>query len=242
MAAQAGKRAQSQERKYEKAIVALLVAASIICCGLIGVRMWRTGTVHYGFLVWNLGLAWVPFLAAAAAYAAAFTGRRATYSIIIACALVWLLFFPNAPYILTDFLHLGETEDSAPVWYDMTLLIWFSWTGLMLGVLSLNLMHQIVRRSMGRTVGWSFVLVATALGSIGIYLGRFLRWNSWDVFHNPRSMTYQIIDRARDPLSNNGLFAFSLLFGLLFLFVYLVLHAFGGLTHARLRRAEDARE
>ena len=98
---------------------------------------------------------------------------------------MWLAFFPNAPYILTDFLHLGSMGDIVPGWYDVLLLYWFAWTGLILGIVSLYLMQEIVTRGLGTAAGWVFVVVAAGLGSFGIYLGRFLRWNSWDLVRRP---------------------------------------------------------
>jgi uncharacterized membrane protein len=215
--------------KNEFAIFILLAIASLVCVSLVAARNVYTGNADYRFLIWNLLLAWIPFGAAAAAHAFAGAGRRALYAVIVACALVWLLFFPNAPYILTDFLHLGTITDSAPKWFDVLLIMWFAWTGLLLGVVSLNLMQQLVRRILGRIVAWVFVVLAAVAGSIGIYIGRFLGWNSWDLFRKPGSLTAQLFDRAGDP-SGLQLIGFCLLFALLFLFVYLTLYLFGMLS------------
>jgi len=79
-------------------------------------------TVHYWFLIWNLALAWVPFVFAGVAYTLASARRAVLYALIVIAALVWLVFFPNAPYILTDFLHLGSMGDIVPGWYDVLML------------------------------------------------------------------------------------------------------------------------
>lgn len=101
-------------------------------------------------------------------------------------AILWLIFFPNAPYILTDLQHLGQASTNAslwssanvPLWYDVILLVWFSWTGMLLGIVSLNLMQEIIRREFGRWFGWLFVFSVAGLSSAGIYVGRFIRLNS----------------------------------------------------------------
>ncbi len=119
---------------------------------------------------------------AAVAYRIATRRSALARLMVVPTAIVWLLFFPNAPYLVTDFVHLGQFHDNVPGWYDVMLIAWYAWTGLMLGVVSLRLMQEIVTRAAGSTAGWVLVAVVTALGSIGTYLGRFLRWNSWNVF------------------------------------------------------------
>jgi uncharacterized membrane protein len=216
--------------RFAYAIVGLLVAASLVCVGLIVARSWYSRTYHYWFLLWNLALAWVPFVFAALAYSLASTRRAVRYVFIAAAALVWLVFFPNAPYILTDFLHLGSMGDIVPGWYDVLMLFWFAWTGLLLGVVSLYLMQEIVTRGLGVVAGWLFVVVAAGLGSIGIYLGRFLRWNSWDLVRRPGPLADELLGRVTDPGSQPRLLGFTMLFALLFLFVYTGVYIFAKLA------------
>ncbi len=216
--------------RFAYAIVALLVGATLVCVGLIVARFWYSHTYHYWFLLWNLLLAWVPFVFAAIAYRLASARRAVLYVLIVAAAIVWLAFFPNAPYILTDFLHLGSMGDNVPGWYDVLMLYWFAWTGLMLGVVSLYLMHDIVTRGFGVAAGWVFVVVAAGLGSFGIYLGRFLRWNSWDLVRRPGPLADELLGRVTDPASQPRLLGFTLLFALLFLFIYVAVYIFAKLT------------
>jgi uncharacterized membrane protein len=115
------------------------------------------------------------------------------------------------------------------------MLIWFAFTGLLLGMVSLFLMQEIVRREFGRWVGWGFVAMVAALSSAGIYVGRFLRWNSWDIFNNPRGMAIYTIQSVQDPsLQSIG---FVGLFGAFFLFLYITLYTFG---HLLLERPVDS--
>lgn len=216
--------------KYRLAIFGLLAAASIICVGLVRFRASVTGTMHYTFLVWNLFLAWIPFVSAYVSYTTAIR-RRWLYLVVPASALVWLLFLPNAPYMLTDLQHLSNSAGDVPVWYDVILLIWFVFTGLFLGMVSLFLMQEIVRREFGRWFGWGFVLAVAGLSSIGVYMGRFLRWNSWDILGNFNGMAQFTLYYILHPTTRSLIFAG--LFTSFFLFVYLILYAFGHLLTER---------
>ena len=111
------------------------------------------------------------------------------------------------------------------------LLIWFAFTGLLLGMVSLFLMQEIIRREFGRWVGWGFVACVAILSSAGVYVGRFLRWNSWDIFSTPAGMAQYAIQSAQDPsLQSIG---FTSLFAAFFLFLYITLYTFGHLLLER---------
>ena len=97
---------------------------------------------------------------------------------------VWLLFLPNAPYIVTDFVHL-RPRPSIPYWYDIALLSFSAATGLLLGYASVADVQRFVARRFGELQAWACSALALLLCGAGIYLGRFLRWNSWDVLFNP---------------------------------------------------------
>jgi uncharacterized membrane protein len=215
--------------RFAYAIIGLLGAASVVCAGMLVGRFWYSHTYHYWFLLWNLVLAWVPFGFAGVAYTLAPARRASLWVLVVLSALVWLAFFPNAPYILTDFLHLGSMGDIVPGWYDVLMLYWFAWTGLMLGIVSLYLMHEIVSH-LGAVAGWGFVVAAAVAGSLGIYLGRFLRWNSWDLVRRPGPLADELLGRFTDPHSQPQLLGFTLLFALLFLFIYVAFFIFAKLT------------
>ncbi len=219
-----------EQHKNKFAIFVLLAAASAISILLAAIRMSRSDSLHYSFLLWNLMLAWIPFIFAALAYTLAHARKRILYLLILASAGAWLVFFPNAPYILTDFQHLSQVTDGIPVWYDVILLIWFAWTGLLLGMVSLYLMQEIVARMLGSVSSWLFVIIVTGLSSFGIYVGRFLRWNSWDAWNRPIPLAHDIWEEIRHPLANKEVFGFTIMFTLLFLFIYLALVVFGNLT------------
>jgi len=202
------------------AVFALLGAGSAMCIAMVAGRTLYSHTHHFQTLVWNLFLAWIPLLLSALIFRMATRRTHPTRWILVPAALVWLLFFPNAPYIVTDLVHLGQHHDNVPGWFDVMLVAWFAWTGLLLGVVSLRLMQEIVARASGSRVGWLFVVLVTAAGSIGIYVGRFLRWNSWTVFQAPLTLADTGWDRVSQPDAGELMLGFAVLFALLFLFVY----------------------
>jgi len=216
--------------KYRLMIFFLLAGATIFSVAIWRVRSEYSGTVHYAFLVWNLFLAWIPFIIAYFTYTLTLK-RQWVYVVIPIAAFLWMIFFPNAPYILTDFQHLAGEWADLPVWYDVMMLIWFAFTGLLLGMVSLFLMQEIIRREFGRWMGWGFVMLVTGLSSAGIYMGRFLRWNSWDIILNPSDIALYTIQSAQDPSMQS--IGFMGLFAAFFLFLYITLYTFGHLLLER---------
>ncbi len=212
--------------RYKIAIFLLLAFSSLTCVTLVSARVVYSDSQRYTFLVWNLFLAWIPLIMAYIAYALSLK-RVLLYIFVPFFALIWIAFFPNAPYIMTDFQHLANGWSGAPLWFDVILLIWSSWTGLLLGIVSLYLMQEIVRKTFGKLLGWVFVFSVSLLSSIGVYLGRFLRWNSWDILHDPVQILRESWHLLRDL--NKSAVGFTALFTLFFLFVYLTLYAFGHL-------------
>jgi uncharacterized membrane protein len=178
------------------AVVASLGLLSGLAVAMVIARIVYTGETTYANLIWNLTLAWIPLLLALFVYDAA--RRGATRLVLWSGGVAWLLFFPNAPYLMTDFQYLRDWQ-TAPIWYDVVLLSTGAWTGLMLGFASLYLVHVVVRRWAGPATVWAGVAVVLALTSFGIYLGRFERWNSWDVVSRPGPLLGSIADRLRDP-------------------------------------------
>lgn len=212
------------DHKYKLAVFGLLTAASGLCVALVVARMAYSSTSGYSGLVWNLMLAWIPFALSYMAYILAWW-RLPLYVVVPLFAILWLIFFPNAPYILTDLQHLGQGPGRVPTWYDVIMLIWFSWTGMLMGIVSLNLMQEIIRRRAGRIAGWIFALAVALLSSVGIYVGRFIRLNSWDILSNPGGAATNVFDWLADPsLRSVG---FVSLYTGFFIFVYVTIHAFG---------------
>jgi len=209
--------------RYSLAVFVLLNLACAICVMLVVARVAYSDSDRHTGLLWNLFLAWIPFMLAYFAHMVSW--RRATlYLIIPVIAFLWLIFYPNAPYMLTDLQDLSRRASDAPLWYDVIIVVWCSWTGMLLGVISLYLMQDIIIRTFGRAAGWIFVFVISALSSFGIYVGRFVRLNSWDILQNPAETAQEILGVVIDP--SRRLAAFTLLYTVFFLFVFLLLYSF----------------
>ena len=207
-----------------------LVFASVVCLALVFARMAWTGNVNrYGFLIWNLFLAWLPLVFALLADDE-HRGEPRTNWRFRSLAVAWLLFFPNAPYICTDLFHL-TSRFSGHFWVELVIILSCAFTGLVLGFVSLYLMHGIVMRAFGRAVSWLFVAAIAALSGFGIYLGRFLRFNSWDVLFKPVALFHGIGRWAATPLSDPGSLALPVLFATFLFISYLMLYALTHLQH-----------
>jgi uncharacterized membrane protein len=215
------------------AILASLVGLSALVFAMVAVRVVYTGTDYYTNLVWNLFLAWIPFGLAVYAYDGDRKGIGRLQ--LWAAGGLWLLFFPNALYIVTDFKWLGESV-GAPIWYDIPLVSSAAWAGLLLGFTSLYLMQRVVGRAFGAVQAWAFALATLALGAFGVYLGRFERWNSWDVFTRPRLIVQDLLPHVAHPQDHPRALAVMVLFTAFLAMSYLVFYAFAEPEAEPLRR------
>jgi uncharacterized membrane protein len=204
-----------------------LFAGSLFCIALVAVRNHYTGDADFRYLIWNLFLAWIPFALAVFVYDR--WRRRGAGFTLFCLGALWLLFFPNAPYIATDFVHL-ERGSPAPFWFDAVTIAAFAWMGVLLGFASLYLMQTVVRQWRSELAGWIFAVVAIGLGSLGIYLGRFLRLNSWDALEHPSVLPRILHTVARDPFAYQEAIAVTLLFTFALMFAYFLLYTFAALS------------
>jgi uncharacterized membrane protein len=222
--------------RYSISVFVLLNVACAVCIGLVVARVAYSDSGRHLSLIWNLFLAWIPFMLAYFAHAVSW--RRATlYLVIPFIAFLWLIFFPNAPYMLTDLQDLARRASGAPLWYDVIVIVWCSWTGMLLGLISLYLMQDIIVRNFGRTPGWVFVFAISALSSFGIYIGRFVRLNSWDILQDPAETAQEILGLVIDP--SMRLAAFTFLYTFFFLFVFLLLYSFSQMLQEQSGRTAE---
>lgn len=208
------------------AILGSLAGLSALVVAMVAVRVSYSGNSYYEALVWNLLLAWIPFALAVYVYDGRRRGERGP--LLWAAGALWLLFFPNAPYIVTDFKWLRDWT-GAPIWYDVVLVAAAAWCGLMLGFISLYLMQAVVRRSLGALKAWAFVIGVLAVSSFGIYLGRFQRWNSWDVFTRPGLLAHNVWPHLAHPYDHPKTVAVTVLFTAFLAMTYLVFYSFAEL-------------
>ena len=205
----------------------LLFAFSTLCLVLSVIRVFASATPTFLFLNWNLFLAFIPW--ALSSLLMIYPKLQEKKLAVIMLLGTWLLFFPNAPYILTDLFHLKHVV-SMPMWFDLLLILSFAWVGLLFGFMSLWDIEKILKQYLikSRLKGllryrFSIPLFSSVLlfiGSFGIYLGRYLRWNSWDIIAEPFALIYDIGDRFVNPFEHPRTWGVTLLMGLFLNLVY----------------------
>ncbi len=213
--------------------VVLLFVFSCFCIGILLVRIIVADQIRYIFLAWNLFLAWVPLLITLFLNERLKTGSKNRYCFGLGL-LVWLLFLPNSPYIITDLLHLkGNTH--VPIWFDSILVFSFALAGLLCGLFSLYLAHLIIDRLFNEFVGWLSIVGCVGLTGFGVYLGRVERWNSWDLFTNPVWLLMDSLQQISNPMAIKMTIGFTCLL----LFFYLL---FLSLIHLKIDASPEKRQ
>ena len=202
-------------------LLLILLLSSALSVALLVARMIYAGKFTYLFLVWNLWLAWIPLGCALLVWTLRRTGMRGKMLLGVAW-LTWLVFFPNAPYIITDLMHLRHFPP-VPIWYDVVLVFSFAWNGLIVGFVSLWIMQHVAHAWFGRWAGWSLVGVTLVAASFGVYVGRFLRWNSWDILLNPDQLLRDLAPSLLDPLAHPRTLAVTALFAVFLMMAYLTM-------------------
>ncbi|MBO9658928.1 MAG: DUF1361 domain-containing protein [Chitinophagaceae bacterium] len=174
-----------------------LLISSIFSCLLLAARVITTGYNTYLFLIWNLFLAVIPYLVSEwlSTRVRIMENRFSLLLVLIG----WLVFIPNAFYIITDLFHLHEFND-VPAWFDLLLIFSFAWNGLLFGLLSVRRIESILQAVTGRSFSLLFVFFVMWLNAFGIYIGRYLRFNSWDIVSKPFSLFSDLMDIILDPL------------------------------------------
>lgn len=202
-----------QERQRKRFYEALLLGImSVLCFGLSIFRNLYSDTTGFLFLNWNLFLAFLPWIFSSILIL--YPKTQKIKIILIGLVLSWLLFFPNAPYIFTDLFHL-QLNSAMPIWFDLILILSFAWTGLMFGFMSLWDIEKILTQFIDKKLIPIISTVLLFLGSFGIYLGRYRRWNSWDIIREPFELMYDISDQVLNPfqhLKTWGMTLFMFLF------------------------------
>jgi uncharacterized membrane protein len=195
----------------------LLFLMSLFCFLLSIFRIVYTESKVFLFLNWNLFLAFLPWLfSSSLALKPNLKKNKIMISLLL---LIWLLFFPNAPYILTDLFHL-KSRTSMPIWFDLVLILAFAWTGLMFGYLSLFDIQEYLQNYFPKPLVYFFSFIFIFLGSFGIYLGRFLRWNSWDIIRDPFGLFLDVSNRFLYPADHPKTWGVTFLMTILLSMIY----------------------
>lgn len=212
-----------------------VVIATLFAGLLIVARVILTGSLHYSFLVWNLFLAWVPL--GCAMMAKSWRQEGAGRFRLLPLLAVWLLFLPNAPYIVTDLVHVRGPHDPS-YWCDLVMVLSFAFAGMVAGIASMRLVRTTVAAMAGRTVSHLVILGSAILCGVGIYIGRVLRWNSWDVLTSPHELLPQMAQVLINPWSHRHAAVVSLLFGGMFAIIYIAAEIANGRGRSRDMMAE----
>jgi uncharacterized membrane protein len=164
---------------------------SLIC--LVAAALRRDVAPGYGFLRWNMFLAWIPLVLA---YALTWAPRRRSAPLVVPVLTIgWILFLPNAPYLITDLVHL-HGHATLPNIATLSLL---ALTGLLIGVKSMQIVQRVVEDRFGVAAGWRAVRVIAVLAAVGVYLGRVKRWNSWNLLSHPRGIADTLVRGVSEP-------------------------------------------
>ena len=194
---------------------------------LVFTRVIATGHLTFIFLVWNLFLAYIPYCISS------FMQNNPSWVknkwLFVVGFLAWLFFIPNSFYIITDLFHLGI--NTVPIWFDLALLLSFAWNGLLLGILSVRQIEKMVAREWPRSPEFAFVIPVMFLNAVGIYVGRFLRFNSWDIISNPFALMTETWNMLLHPFHHKSAWAMIFCYSLLMSFIYLTVKRMSKTIH-----------
>jgi uncharacterized membrane protein len=215
-----------QRLKEKQRLHALILfgITTALCVMLVVLRMHFTSHITFVFLIWNIFLAVIPY--SISTLLVLYHDKVKNRWLLMIPLVAWLSFFPNAPYILTDLFHLRQRPD-VPFWYDLALVLFFAWNGLMLGYASVMDIQTIVTRHFSKLAGWGIALSSLILGSYGIYLGRYLRWNTWDIISSPTNLFLDIVNHFTHPFAHQRTFGVTIIFSLFLVLGYLLLLQIG---------------
>jgi uncharacterized membrane protein len=195
----------------------LLVVMSLTCFSLSVFRVYKTNHGLFLFLNWNLFLAFIPWLLTSLVMI--FPRLQKNKWMLLPVLGSWILFFPNAPYILTDLFHL-RVNTKVPIWYDLVLILSFAWTGLLYGLISLFDIERILGAFIHKKIVTIISVFLLFVSGFGIYIGRFLRWNSWDIIQAPGALLNDVADRFLNPASHPRTWAVTILMGVFLNMIY----------------------
>lgn len=203
-----------------------LLLSSFVSVGLLTLRIVVTDSMRLSFLIWNLLLAWMPLVFATWLYERLRTKRTPNWQDGI-LGLLWLGFLPNSFYLISDLIHL-QSSGEVGLLYDTAMIMSFVINGLLLGYISLFVVHKLMKRYISDAWSHFVVQLILVLCAFAIYLGRYLRWNTWDVVVNPAGLVFDVSDRIIRPATHMHTFVITAVFYAVLGSTYAVLYKLAG--------------
>jgi uncharacterized membrane protein len=182
----------------QRRLLTICVVTSMLSLAVIALYRLVAHSSDLDFLLWNLALAWIPFVAALALDDV----RSTPLSLQLPLLAIWFAFFPNAPYLVTDLIHIDPANTTTIGVLGDAALVLVAPAGLALGFSSLVLVERAVRERFGGRTALAVAVLSLAAASVGIYLGRVVRLNSWDLLTRPRVVGSVLHQLVRNPLAH----------------------------------------
>lgn len=187
----------------------ILFLTIIVVALVLGYTAW-VDSAFFLYLIWNIFLAFLPFVISS--FLLWYSNKNNKKNFLLCAGIfIWLILFPNAPYLITDIIHLN-INPSVPLWFDMVLLFSSAYIGVYLGIHSLYHIEQIIQKYFNKSITKTLLLFSIFISSFGVYLGRFPRWNSWDLFIQPKNVLGDIWDVFQNPSDNQDAYTTTLIF------------------------------
>jgi uncharacterized membrane protein len=205
-------------------LVHLLFLSSGFTVSLILVRIFYSDSITYGFLIWNIFLAAIPLFISSKLNDAI----KKNFQWILLTG--WLIFFPNALYIITDLVHLKERYP-VPIWFDIILIISAALNGLFFAYISLCQVELFLRSKFDNKKTILILFLFLFLGSFGVYIGRFLRWNSWDIVMNPSGLAFEVLQHIINPFHHPRTWGMTIILTFFFSIFYFIIKKLPGLIN-----------
>lgn len=212
----------------EKEVIAVLLLSSLVSLALLAIRIMSTGTMRLSFLAWNLVLAWLPLVLAWWLKRRLNERKHPIWQDMV-IGVAWLGFLPNSFYLITDLIHL-QSSGEVGLLYDTAMITSYVINGLLLGYISLFIVHTILKRFVSRRTAYILTQLALLLSAFAIYLGRYLRWNTWDVVINPAGLLFDVSDRIINPGTHTLTFVVTTVFFIVLGSTYAVVYRLFGLA------------
>ncbi len=217
---------------FTSRVLVTLFISSLLSIIMLVARIIVAGNYNYWFLSWNLVLAWVPLIFALGLRIRLFKNPFLSWQSIILFAF-WLGFLPNSFYLITDLIHLQSSGDTI-ILFDIAMVMSFIINGLILGYLSVYIVHSQLRPRMTRHQSWMIIQLVFLASSFAIYLGRYLRWNTWDILFNPFGLLFDISERIVNPIIHMETYVITLTFfavlSVTYTIIYQLAHVLSGET------------